>query len=111
MDLRAESVHVEELTVKAEEMAKSILAERANVFGDKGDVDIAFFPDIGIIGYRIRDIDLGRVNAGDLFETSAKITDGMQKFARSDAAMAVIGKGGITMGFFPIETVVLRNLR
>ena len=100
---RAKSISVEELKEAAAAAARSVLGDKPDRFGNP---TVGFIPDIGTVGLIWDQPDLANINAGELFEISAKMTQEMAAVARGARPTAAIVKGGVIAGYFPVDPII-----
>ena len=106
----ARSVSVEDLTKAASNAAERVLADRLKDIGG-GKAQIGLFPDIGTIGIILRDYDLRRADVPVMMEMSAKITASMGDLAIDAVPTVQFIKDIATLGYFPPDPVILKDLR
>ena len=75
---------------------------------DQGE--IGYFPDFGTVGLVLRNPKLENFTATELLDLSHKMVDVMD-IGGDIRANVNIGKGGITMGYFPHDIVMSKQLR
>lgn len=106
----ARSVSVDKLTELASRAAEEVVQGRLRELG-AGKAQIGLFPDIGTIGIILRDFDIERAKLPEMMQMSAKITSIMGDVAVDAVPTVQFVKDIATMGFFPPDPIILRDLR
>ena len=109
MNKRASSLSIDDITARAEKAAQQVLGSRMKEFGGDG-IEIGYFPDFGTVGLVLRNPKLENFTATELLDLSHKMVDVMD-IGGDIRANVNIGKGGITMGYFPHDIVMSKQLR
>jgi hypothetical protein len=112
MNKRAGSIRSEDLVAQVREVSKSMLAERFD--GLKIDVDsveIGWIPDYGTVGLILRDLDLKRIGAAELFDVADTLTDKLDGLSDGASPAVVLGRDFGTVGFFPRDGIELGRFR
>jgi len=107
---RASSIQVDELTRTASKVAEQVMAAHIKRLGAE-NVHIGIFPDIGLVGLIIDPIDLRQVDAAEMFDLSARITEGMGPLAQGARPVIRFERDIGTMGYFPSDPIILQEMK
>ena len=102
---RAKTISASDLSAKTSEAAKRAMEKYGRSFGD-AKLEQGFFPDIGVFGYFIRDYDLEQLKPIEAVSLSGAIAEAMGDHARFGKQATLLEKGGITIGYWPIEDII-----
>lgn len=100
---RPRSISIEEFsgTVKT---AVAASLKRYPQFG--GDHEISILPYPGVIGFIIRDFDLGEASLAEVSGLASDIAAGIGGVSAGARKTIIINNGGVTVGFMPIDDVL-----
>lgn len=108
MSERAVSMSIDEIGARAEKAANAVFGSRLKEIGGKG-VDVGFFPDIGTMGLICHGPKLENFTATELLDMSHAMIKEMD-ISGDVRANVSIRPGGITMGYFPHDPVMIKQL-
>ncbi|GAA4216814.1 hypothetical protein GGQ68_002963 [Sagittula marina] len=103
----ADTISVDDVMNHAERAAAEVLGKPS----DLGDYKIGVWREFGTVGIWIKDPNWEKFEPREMLEVSDKITKIMGPVAREAQPEVKVIRGGITMGYFPVDKEFMAHFK